>query len=152
MINNTHTPREYSQLCELKLRSIFEEELKIGKVKRVDFIPFDNIPTDGEKPFRSAYVHFEYWCDNYTTMSIRRKMELFDSYRYKTYYDGFENQPAFKNNGYLMFKINRTPIPDADGIYNIHQLSDIKTKLEKENAELKEENEKLKRTIAEMTP
>jgi len=129
---------------------IFEKELKIGKVSRVDFVPFDVMPEDRQVPHRSAYVHFEHWYDNAKTKAVRSRLETQGLYRYSEYYSEHGYAKAFLNDGYLVFKINRAPIPVADGTYNIHQLADMKFKLEKQNVELREELAKARAEIAEL--
>jgi len=149
LLNNEGIPRSAISTEDDMIR-IFEEELKFGKVSRVDFVPFDVKPANRVVPHRSAYIHFDHWYDNLRTRTIRSKIESQGAFRYSEYYDENGYHKAFRNDGYLLFKINHAPIPVADGTYNIHQLADIKFKLEKQNMELREELAKVRGELEEM--
>ena len=56
----------YSDVSEIE--NLFQENLKIGKVSRVD-ITSKTIP-GSQREVRSAYVHFDQWYDNVITSSL----------------------------------------------------------------------------------
>lgn len=124
--------------AEVDLTYLFENHLKVGRITRIDYVTRKLAESD--KEIRSAYVHFQYWCDNLDVGRIRKFMNESGEFHCRGFYNGFEFI-RFDTRRFLAFKINHTPIPDADGSLNIHQLNAIKIGLEKENTDLRSEME-----------
>ena len=138
---------------------LIENKLKIGKVHRIDYVERDDVVktaygkiehinkgdvVPNSTPVTAIFVHMKYWYDTTATHMIRNTLNQSGQYYLKGYWDNeIQNVHAFTNknnsfkNPYFVLKINHRPIPDADGKLNIHQLTAIKTKLEKEIEELK---------------
>jgi len=119
---------------EVDLVKFFEQALNVGRISRIDFVNRKLESTD--KEIRSAYVHFDFWCDNHVATNLRRVIDYYGEYKCKGFYDGFVFN-HFDNNRFMAFKVNHKPIPEADGSLNVHQLNAIKVGLEKENTELR---------------
>jgi len=131
------------------MAGFIEHKLRLGKVKRIDFVERDDIEN---KP-KAAFIHFEYWCDNKNVSYLRNKLNTEGQFRQIGYYDGFDmkkfevcdTETGKYKNAYFVFKINHKPIPEAvDCDLNIHQLVAIKNKLENQVEEMTKELEKLR--------
>jgi len=120
---------------EEMLSEFFNDQLKIGKVSRVDFMskPVPN----SDRVAKCAYVHFETWYDNQTTKIVRKTIDSNGEFSCNGYYDGFEFS-RFDNNRYINFKVNHKPIPAATEDMNVHQLAARVKILEEQNAQLEE--------------
>lgn len=144
---NTFQPRN--------LKSFIENELKIGKVLRVDFI--DRELEDGQI-VKSVFIHFESWNNNSNAKFLRDKLNNEGQFKQKGYYDGYNmhkflvrNDNAEKVPGYFVFKINHKPIPDvATTELNMSQLVAANKVLEEKMAEKDELIEKLQAELAEL--
>jgi len=123
---------------DVDLTHLFENQLKVGRITRIDYVT--RKLADSDKEIRSAYVHFQYWCDNLDVGRIRKFMNEAGEFHCRGYYNGFDFI-RFDTRRFLAFKINHKPIPEADGSLNVHQLNAIKVSLEKENADLRSEME-----------
>jgi len=121
---------------EVDLTQLFEEHLKLGRIKRIDYI--SRKLADSDKDIRSAYVHFDYWSDNQETVRVRKFIDQCGEFQCRGFYTGFHFK-RFDRNRFLAFKVNHKPIPDADGSLNIHQLTAANIVLEKENTDLRTE-------------
>jgi hypothetical protein len=73
-------PRVYSNINGSFISNIFQNKLKLGKIRKIDFI---NNHTD--KHFKKVFIHFETWYDNDTNNNIKQK--LFDDKIIKIVYD-----------------------------------------------------------------
>lgn len=125
------------------LRDFLEKILRIGKIRRIDFVDRD-IP-NSSTPVKAAFVHFEYWYDTTTARNLRNKLETYGQFRQKGYIykgkrcsfylqnDTQESKPAFFD-----IRINHKPIQEAECDRNVHQLYAENLLLEKELAEKKE--------------
>jgi len=134
--------------------TIFEKNLRWGKIKRVDFIKGPVCPAKPtNNKIQSAYVHFEYWCDTAETRSLRYTLETHGSWKLHGF-SNVETDEAMRfavqntNTGemtprFLNLKVNQTPIPDADSSLNVHQLAMIVSSLEQKLAILTEVNKTL---------
>jgi hypothetical protein len=131
------------------MAGFIEDKLRLGKVKRIDFVDRDDIEN---KP-KAAFIHFEYWCDNKNVSYLRNKLNKEGQFRQIGHYDGFDmkkfevynTETAKYKNAYFVFKINHKPIPEiVDCDLNIHQLVAIKNKLESQVDEMTKELEKLR--------
>jgi hypothetical protein len=109
------------------LQSLIENKLRLGKVKRVDFVSRPHSMEHCE--VQSAFVHFESWYDLPYAAKVRDAMNASGSYRQKGYLDkdGFVAFVAPTEEGtvgrFLTFKINHKPIPDVKPEMNIEQLA-----------------------------
>ena len=65
-----YIPHIFANYGEDDVAKIFEE-LNIGKVKNIDFIP--KMGKDG-KAFNAAYIHFEYWFANPTAANFQERV------------------------------------------------------------------------------
>jgi hypothetical protein len=152
------------------LQKFIEHYLCIGKVRRIDFVDRDDLDVfDGNKPVIAAFIHMDKWYDNKIAHDLRNTLDNVGNFRQKGYlYCNQENHiqlskfytfvdhdlematnPSKIQEKYFVFKINYKPIPDADGLLNIHQLSAIKTKNEEEIVKNAEEIEGLKKLLKE---
>lgn len=122
-----------------QLSSFIENELKLGKVSRVDFV--DRVLDDGRNT-KGAFIHFENWNNNYQVNEIRNKLNTEGQYRVKGYYDGkimrhliVRNDNGDKVDGYFVLKINHKPIKEAPIETNVSQLLAANKILEEKNKE-----------------
>ena len=122
-----------------QLSSFIENELKLGRVSRVDFV--DRILDDGRNT-KGAFVHFENWNNNSQVNEIRNTLDSEGQYRIKGYYDGktmrsliVRNDNGDKVNGYFVLKINHKPIQEAPIETNVSQLLAANKILEEKNKE-----------------
>ena len=125
------------------LRKFFEDDLKVGKVSRIDYVN----KVKGQTNIRSAYVHFDYWCDSLAGHSFRKKLNTSSDAHITGYYDGFEYR-NFSGGRYMVMKINHSPIPEADPELNIHQLVAVNQELSRINADQAKEIVELKSRLA----
>jgi hypothetical protein len=120
---------------EESLAEFFEDQLKIGKVSRIDFMskPVPN----SDRVAKCAYVHFDQWYDNHVAKLVRKTINDKGEFSCNGYYDGFEFC-RFERNRYINFKVNHKPIPAATEDMNVHQLAARVKLLEEQNARLEE--------------
>jgi hypothetical protein len=127
------------------LQDFIENKIQIGKVRRIDFVDRDDLEYfDESNPIKAAFIHMEFWFDNYNANILRNALNSKGEHRQRGYHDGMKMNKFVAENKenmfrYFVFKINHKPIPDADGKLNIHQLAALKTKHEEEIKKLKEE-------------
>lgn len=129
---------------------IFEEVLRVGRVKRIEYIRRE---TNKEQDVlvHSAFIHFDYWCDNYDAHCLRNTLEKHEAWKMNGRFPYHRQNSQFEildSNGnrkphYITLKINHAPIPDADPMLNVHQLAVAKSSLEKQVIYLMEENKRL---------
>lgn len=115
------------------LSALFENELKVGKVSRIDFMS-KGIP-GSEDDVRCAYVHFDHWYDNRAAKNMRSVIEKRGNFVCNGFYDGFEFR-RFMNQRFINFKVNYRPIPTVDESLNVHQLAAAKVALEQKVVQL----------------
>ena len=60
----------YGNIDSSNIRKVFEE-LKFGKIQRIDIIERKN---DKGDPFKRAFIHFEKWNNNECVETIRQKL------------------------------------------------------------------------------
>jgi len=119
------------------LQWCIEEKLRLGKVKRVDFVTRQQ----DDRAIQSAFVHFESWYELPYAVKVRDAMNTDGSYRQKGYLDNgaFVSFMAFGEEGpvprFLTFKINHKPIPDAKLEQNPAQIAATNLVLSKALAE-----------------
>jgi hypothetical protein len=130
------------------LQSFIENDLKLGKVARIDIIDrkLDNIGT-----VKAVFIHFEYWNNNQTVANLRSALGTQEHYRQHGYHDGnnfhkflVRDDNGDKVPGYFVFKINHKPIPEAETELNMAQLVAANKVLTEKMAERDEEISKLK--------
>lgn len=124
------------------LRDFLEKVLRIGKVRRIDFVDRD-VPSSSV-PVKAAFVHFEYWYDTRTAQNLREKLNVYGQYRQKGYmYRGkrcnfYQTHAAYPNGnlrmGYFDIRINHKPIEETECDRNVHQLYAENLLLEQELA------------------
>ena len=125
------------------LRDFLEKILRIGKIRRIDFVDRD-IP-NSTTPVKSAFVHFEYWYDTTSATNLRNKLESYGQYRQKGYiYKGKRCNFYLQNEGtqsskpaYFDIRVNHKPIQETECDRNVHQLYAENLLLEKELSENK---------------
>jgi hypothetical protein len=120
------------------LKQFFETTLKLGEVSRVDFVS-RSLQDTSASTVRSAYIHFKSWFDTNSTRTIRQQIECSGEYRLKGYFENLNDKheyKSFKNNRFLVLKMNKTPIPEANPEANVHQLAARNKELEERVAEL----------------
>lgn len=125
---------------EQGLKRFFEFNLELGVVKRVDFV--SRTIADSELTVRSAYVHFHTWNHRPNANTVRNLIDGRGEYKCTGFYDVSRFIP-FPNKRFMVFKMNKNPIPDANPEANVHQLS-------ASNAELASQIEVLKAKIAHL--
>jgi hypothetical protein len=132
------------------LRDFLEKVLRIGKVRRIDYVDRD-IP-NSSTPVKAAFVHFEYWYDTQTARNLRDKLNTYGQFRQKGYmykgkrcnfyqHSGDITDPA--RPGYFDIRINHKPIEETECDWNIHQLYAENQRLEKEMSALQDENQRI---------
>jgi len=132
------------------LRDFLEKVLRIGKVRRIDYVDRD-IP-NSSTPVKAAFVHFEYWYDTQTARNLREKLNTYGQFRQKGYmykgkrcnfyqHSGDITDPA--RPGYFDIRINHKPIEETECDWNIHQLYAENQRLEKEMSALQDENQRI---------
>ncbi len=131
------------------IRRMFERELMIGKVKRVDFVP-KNKTNDLNANRWEVFVHFESWYDTYDVKILRDLLEkneyvdIVGTASMGGYYNRLQTQIDFVR---LMF--NKTPIKETS--FNAHQLADLLEREVKKNKELEDKIRDLEEQIKKMT-
>jgi hypothetical protein len=123
-------------LCEF-----FEDQLKIGRVSRIDFMD-KSIPGQ-HYVGRCAYVHFDTWYDNEVANLVRQNIDEKGEFWCNGYYDGYEFC-RFDRNRFITLKVNHKPIPVAPADMNVHQIAAANAALEARVKELEEQNAQLK--------
>jgi hypothetical protein len=136
--SSIYIPVVFDDYCqEDRLKSLFENDLGVGKVSRVDYVS----KTDGDSSFVSAYVHFDQWFDNTIVSNIRQTINQKGAYKCYTP----NGLARFDNGRHLSFKVNTKPISTVvDTTLNVHQLADANASLQKKIAELEAELAALK--------
>jgi hypothetical protein len=143
------------------IQDFIENKIKIGRVRRIDFVDRDDMPSFDEKtnPIQAAFIHMQVWYDNYNAHMLRNTINQKGEIRQRGYHDGKQMIRFTAKEGtvenmfrYFVFKINHKPIPDADGKLNIHQLAALKTKYEAELEEARAEITRLKEELSIFIP
>jgi hypothetical protein len=128
---------------EERLTQMIEEYLYLGKVSRVDFV-------EKEGRARSAFVHFENWNKHEIVNMFRHILNTEGVIKFSSMDEWDVNNVKNEKNNlrfglltsqstrdfHILFKINHTPIPAADGTQNIHQLAAANEFLENKVKEL----------------
>jgi hypothetical protein len=140
------------------LRDFLEKVVRIGKVRRIDFVDRD-VPSS-TVPVKAAFVHFEYWYDTQTARNLREKLNTYGQYRQKGYiYKGkkcnfYQSMTTYQDGtirpGYFDIRINHKPIEETDCDRNIHQLYAENLLLERELAERNARIEELQRELQQL--
>ena len=155
MYVNNPVDNSYHTFQPRNLKSLLENELRLGKVQRVDFI--DRELEDGQT-VKSAFIHFDYWYNNNNAKFLRDKLNTSGQFKQKGFYDGsnthrfmVRNDNGDKVPGYFVFKINHKPIPEVEETeLNMSQLVAANKVLEEKMAERDELIEKLQAELAEL--
>ena len=135
------------------LRDFLEKVLRIGKVRRIDYVDRD-IP-NSSTPVKAAFVHFEYWYETQTARNLREKLNTYGQFRQKGYmYKGKrcnfyqycgDTDPA--RPGYFDIRINHKPIEETECDWNIHQLYAENKRLEEEMSMVQDVNQQIQQTL-----
>jgi hypothetical protein len=126
----------YDLQTEDGLRRFFETKMALGVVSRVDFVS-KSIP-DSPATVRSAYVHFDSWSDSATARYVREQIDCTGEFFVKGHYDG-HNFVRFRNRRFMVLKVNRSPIPEANPEANVHQIAARNVELEEKVKTLEEQ-------------
>ena len=132
------------------LRDFLEKVLRIGKVRRIDYVDRD-IP-NSSTPVKAAFVHFEYWYDTQPARNLREKLNTYGQFRQKGYmykgkrcnfyqHSGDITDPA--RPGYFDIRINHKPIEETECDWNIHQLYAENKRIEEEMSMLQDANQQM---------
>ena len=132
------------------LRDFLEKLLRIGKVRRIDYVDRD-IP-NSSTPVKAAFVHFEYWYETQTARNLRQKLNTYGQFRQKGYmykgkrcnfyhHSGDITDPA--RPGYFDIRINHKPIEETECDWNIHQLYAENQRLEEEMSTIQDANQEM---------
>ena len=136
------------------LRDFLEKVLRIGKVRRIDYVDRD-IP-NSSTPVKAAFVHFEYWYDTQTAHNLRQKLNTYGQFRQKGYmykgkrcnfyqHSGDITDPA--RPGYFDIRINHKPIEETECDWNIHQLYAENQRLEQEMSTVQDANQQMQHQL-----
>jgi hypothetical protein len=136
------------------LRDFLEKVLRIGKVRRIDYVDRD-IP-NSSTPVKAAFVHFEYWYDTQTARNLRQKLNTYGQFRQKGYmykgkrcnffqHSGDITDPA--RPGYFDIRINHKPIEETECDWNIHQLYAENKRLEEEMSTVQDTNQQMQQQL-----
>lgn len=146
----------YTTFGANELQNCIENKLRLGKVKRVDFVTRQI----EDRTVQAAFVHFDYWFDLPYANKVRDTMNSGGFYRQKGVIENgqFCSFVAIENgdvvNRYLTFKINHKPIPDATPEMNIEQIaaanSLLSKALEEKEARIAELEARLSREEGEL--
>ena len=155
MYVNNPVDNSYHTFQPRNLKSLLENELRLGKVRRVDFI--DRELEDGQS-VKSAFIHFDYWYNNNNAKFLRDKLNTTGQFKQKGFYDGsnthrfmIRNDNGDKVPGYFVFKINHKPIPEVEETeLNMSQLVAANKVLEEKMAERDELIAKLQAELEEL--
>ena len=155
MYVNNPIDNSYHTFQPRNLKSLLENELRLGKVQSVDFIDRD---LENGQVVKSAFIHFEYWYNNNNAKFLRDKLNTSGQFKQKGFYDGsnthrfmVRNDNGDKVPGYFVFKINHKPIPEVEETdLNMSQLVAANKVLEEKMAERDELIEKLQAELAEL--
>jgi len=155
MYVNNPVDNSYHTFQPRNLKSLLENELRLGKVQRVDFI--DREMEDGQV-VKSAFIHFDYWYNNNNAKFLRDKLNTSGQFKQKGFYDGsnthrfmVRNDNGDKVPGYFVFKINHKPIPEVEETeLNMSQLVAANKVLEEKMAERDELIAKLQAELEEL--
>lgn len=135
------------------LKRFFEDTMNLGNVSRIDFV--SRSITDSTSSVRSAYVHFSDWNDNQTAHYVRAQIDGRGEFKCDGYYQDGKFM-RFSNRRFMVFKMNRSPIPEANPEANVHQLAARNAELEAQLEELTAKftmletmNDKLKEKLGE---
>ena len=141
--SNTFQPRH--------LKMFIENDLKLGKIQRVDFIDRE---LEDSSVVKSVFIHFESWNNNTNARFLREKLNSMGQFKQKGYYDGGMHRILVRNDngdkvpGYFVFKINHKPIPDVvETELNMSQLVAANKVLEEK---MNEKNELIAKLTAEL--
>jgi hypothetical protein len=125
------------EVCECLVREEFEN--KFGKVSRVDFTAIDKKPGFGENVnnvVKSAFVHFENYCDCDSVLEILAKLDSGKSHRF---------YPSCLREYWLLLKA-KNPIQDT--LMNNAQIVEncrfLEKKVNEQEEKIKEQEEKIK--------
>jgi hypothetical protein len=119
---------------ESGLKVFFENKLELGPVSRVDFV--NRTLVDSNTSVRSAYVHFRSWNNNRTANHVREQIDARGEFKCDGYYEDRQFKRFSNPRRFMVFKMNKCPIPEANPDANIHQLAARNAHLEALVAEL----------------
>ena len=151
----THPDHTTNTFQPKYLKSFIENDLKLGKVQRVDFIDRE---LEDSQVVKSVFIHFESWNNNSNAKFLRDKLNNVGQFKQKGYYDGRNmhnlsvlNENGDKVPGYFVFKINYKPIPDvSETELNMSQLVAANKVLEEKMVERDELIAKLTAELDEL--
>jgi hypothetical protein len=137
---------------EERLKYMIEEYAYLGKVSRIDFV-------EKEGGVRSAFVHIEDWNQHQIVDLFRQVlntegaakfcgMEGINGIKSNRVFGIFRN--GIRRDFHLIFRINHTPIPAADGTLNIHQLAAANEFLENKVKELENKVKELENRVKDL--
>lgn len=156
--NDYYNPTDWNSLFIPSLPPIFVDEdiltwliqevFVLGSVKRVDIIKKENVNNR-----LMAFIHFNYWFKNSSTILFREKLEndgSIDIFGYVNFHKSATSYTTLLGNNvkkdtFLRFLINKTPIKDTE--LNIHQLADL---LEKADDKITEQDLLIKKLKKEL--
>lgn len=119
---------------ESGLKFFFENKLELGEVSRVDFV--SRTLVDSDMSVRSAYVHFRSWNSNRAATHVREQIDARGEFKCDGYYEDRQFKRFSSPRRFMVFKMNKSPIPEANPDANIHQLAARNAQLEALVAEL----------------
>jgi hypothetical protein len=129
-----------------QIKSFIQNDMRLGEVSRVDFV--DRCDSNEVLSGKAAYIHFKHWYNNKNVEFLRSKLNQYDTFRQKGYYDGTKHRSFYvrdengdKQVGYIVLKVNHKPIPDVVIEKNIQQLAAANEYLENE---LKKRDDRIK--------
>jgi hypothetical protein len=79
-----YIPHVYDNYTKDRIINVFENHLKIGKIKSIDLVAKLG---KNEKSFNAVYIHFEYWFDNEYAKALQAKVLDTTNKDTKIYYE-----------------------------------------------------------------
>jgi hypothetical protein len=149
--HNDETNRFYPK----NLKTFIENNLNLGKVKRVDFV--DRNIDSSTVTVKGAFIHFEYWYNSNEAKYLRHILDTKQKYRQMGYQYNDKmcsfytrDESGATHPAYLMMKINYKPIEEADYDVNVHQLKAVIKRFEQEKIESEQQIEDLQKINDEL--
>jgi len=131
---------ETNRFYPKNLKTFIENNLNLGKVKRIDFV--DRDIESSSVTVKGAFVHFDHWYDSNEAKYLRHILDTKQKYRQMGYQynDQFcsfytRDESGATHPAYLMMKINHKPIEEVDYDVNVHQLKAVIKRFEQDKVE-----------------
>ena len=146
---------ETNRFYPKNLKTFIENNLNLGKVKRVDFV--DRDIESSTVTVKGAFIHFDYWYDSNEAKYLRHILDTKQKHRQMGYQYNDQmcsfytrDETGATHPAYLMMKINHKPIEEVDYDVNVHQLKAVIKRFEQDKVESEQIITDLRKEIAEL--